>query len=160
VRETLTLSSAAAPLTYRYRLSFGAGTHAELTHAGAVAIRGADGSLLYTLAAPTIADSSTAHTPPSTGPAHYELSEEGSLLTLRLDRAWLTDPRRVFPVTVDPDVYFSEVSDCTLRSGESASTSLCGGPLYIGSGSSGTARSVLRLNLSSIPPDRPSCALA
>jgi YD repeat-containing protein len=156
VRETLSLANAAVATVYRYRLAYAPGLRPELTGSGGVAIKDISGKVAYTMAAPTVTDSSPGAQLPSTAPVHYELSGDGSQLTLVLDKSWLQDPRRVFPVQVDPDIYFSEQSDCTIASANNANTNLCGGPLYVGVNTEtpkGVLRSMLQFNLASIPRD-------
>ncbi len=156
VREILSLASAAAPTIYRYKLTYAAGLRPELTSAGGVAFKDTAGKVAYTMAPPTVTDASPGAQLPSTAPVHYELSAEGSVLSLVLDKSWLEDSRRVFPVQVDPDIYFYEQSDCSIASASSANTNRCGGPLYVGANTEtpkSVSRSMLQFNVSSIPRD-------
>jgi RHS repeat-associated protein len=157
VRETLTLANAEAPTVYRYALSLSAGLHPVLTEAGTVNIVDSSGHTVYWLAAPTVEDSSTANDGPLTTPVHYELSEDGKTLSLVVNDSWLHDPTRVFPVRIDPDIYWSGAEpDCTIRSGSSAGTSLCGQALVVGSNSATpreVSRTLFRVSVSSIPQD-------
>lgn len=71
-----------------------------------------------------------------------------------LDGRWLHDPRRVFPVRIDPDVYFTKEQDCSLVSQGYANVPLCGERLYVGADTStpkDVGRSLLHFELSSIP---------
>jgi hypothetical protein len=77
VRETLSLSNAAAPTAYRYRLSYGSTLSASLTAAGTVEFRDKAGKVIYGLAAPTVEDSAP-DAAATTAPVHYSLSEEGT----------------------------------------------------------------------------------
>jgi hypothetical protein len=91
---------------------------------------------------------------PVTKPVHYELSADGSVLTLALDKAWLNDPKRVFPVTIDPEVYFKEAPGCPISSNAHANTKECGSHLYVGPDSASpknVARSLLYFDTSSVP---------
>jgi YD repeat-containing protein len=156
VREVLSLASAASPTIYRYKLTYAAGLRPELTSAGGVAFKDTTGKVAYTMAPPTATDASLGAQLPSTAPVHYELSADGSVLSLVLDKSWLEDPRRVFPVQVDPDIYFYEQSDCSIASSSYANSNLCGGPLYVGANTEtpkSVARSMLQFNLASIPRD-------
>jgi YD repeat-containing protein len=154
VRETLTLASASAPTTYRYSLSLSDGMKASLSPGGGVAIRDASGKLVYSLATPSLADSSGKAHLPWTAPVHYELSGDGSVLSLVLDKAWLEDPARVFPVKIDPDVYFGGYQDCTIASQTYANTSLCNERLFVGTNTESpksVARALVQFDTSSIP---------
>jgi hypothetical protein len=149
VRETLTLDSASVPTVYRYALSLSAGMHAALGAAGTVVVRDSKGNTIYTLAAPTAADSKSRTSP---APVHYELSADGSVLSLVVDAKWLNNPARAFPVKIDPDVYFGAVKDCSLSSGI-PTTSLCGERLYVGYSEElkSIGRALLQFNVSSVP---------
>jgi YD repeat-containing protein len=155
VRETLTLTSASAPTTYRYALSLSSGLKASLSPGGGVAIHDAlSGKLVYSLATPSVDDSSGKAHLPWTAPVHYELSSDGSVLTLVLDKAWLDDPARVFPVKIDPDVYFGGYQDCSIASQSYANTSLCNERLFVGANTESpksVARALEQFDISSIP---------
>jgi RHS repeat-associated protein len=157
VRETLTLANANAPSEYKYSLSLSPGLHPEPTGAGTVNIVDASGRTVYQLAPPTVADSSEQAGDPLTTPVHYELSADGKTLSLVLNAAWLHDPARVFPVRIDPDIYWAgQERDCTIRSGPSAGTSLCGQALVVGSDSASprdVSRTLFRVSTASIPQD-------
>jgi len=117
VRESLSLKSADAPSVYRYTLSLSEGLRAATGSDGRIEIDGADGKAIYWIGAPTATDASPERPFPSQDPVHYELSDDGSTLTLTLDKGWLNDPKRVFPVTIDPEVYFKEAPACPIISG-------------------------------------------
>lgn len=156
VRETLTLGSASAPTTYRYKLTLSSGLRAQLAHGGGLTITNAAGKRVYWLAAPTVTDSSTSRGFRSRSPVHYELSGDGSVLSLILDSAWLKDPKRTFPVAIDPEVYYYEDEDCAIINGDLANAQECGGPLFIGADSESpqhVARTVAHFDLSCIPTD-------
>jgi YD repeat-containing protein len=154
VREVLTLASTSAPTTYTYKLSYASGLHPSLLQGGGVVFRDGSGKPTYTLAAPSVTDSSTAGQFPATTPVHYTLSSDGSILSLVLDKTWLADPKRVFPIKIDPDSYFGQAADCAIVNQGYANTSLCGGRLYVGANTETPkrlARALLRFNLTSIP---------
>ncbi len=64
------------------------------------------GATVYTITPPSASDSNPARPFPSRSAVHYELSEDGSVLSLVLDKSWLDDSHRVFPATIDPEVWF------------------------------------------------------
>jgi hypothetical protein len=155
LRETLTLTDGSSPSTYTYHLTLGRGMRALQTAGGGILVENGTGKALYRIPAPVVFDASH-RTLPQTAPAHYELSRDGKTLTLVIDPAWLQSSRRVFPVTVDPDVFFNEEEDCLIGSPASANTNLCGAPLYVGTGEGSPkeiARAMLHFDLSSIPTD-------
>src|ERR1035441_7740853 len=156
VHEVLPLADASTPSVYTYKLSYGADLHASLAAGGGVVFRDPSGKTVYMLAAPAVSDSSSVGQRPASAPIHYQLSADGSVLSLVLEKAWLSDPKRVFPVKVDPDVYYGEAADCTIASASYANTSLCSGRLYVGANSEtphSVGRALLRFELSCIPHD-------
>ncbi len=155
VRETLTLSSADAPTVFRYRLNLASGLHASLSGNGSVLVEDAQGATIYTITPPSASDADPDRPFPSRSAVHYELSEGGSVLSLVLDRSWLNDPNRLFPVTIDPEVWFSTTKDCAIISAGFANNDECGAHLYVGpdspNPSEGIARSLLYFDTSSVP---------
>ncbi len=59
----------------------------------------------------------------------------------------------MFPVRIDPDVFYGDERDCTIRSGASAKTSLCGQPLSVGSTSEYVSRALVHVETPTIPGD-------
>jgi YD repeat-containing protein len=153
VRETVTLSSDSAPSEYKYSLGLSEGMWATLNVGGGVAISDSQGHTIYTIAAPTIDDSAPGSHMPWTAPVHYELNDAGTVLTLVVDHDWLTSSARVFPVRIDPDVYFGATKDCPIVNNGLDNTELCGSPLYVGynSGANEIGRALLHYDLSSVP---------
>ncbi len=155
LKETLSLQSAAAPTTYRYRLSTTGGLSARLI-SGSVVFLDAEGHPRYVMPAPSIADSGASARPNSLD-VHYELSEDGSVLSVLIDSAWLQSPQRVFPVELDPTIEFwGDEVDCTIGSGSTyENTSLCGSVLAVGWHTSGSSigRDLLRFNLGTAIPE-------
>ncbi|HEY4811305.1 MAG TPA: DNRLRE domain-containing protein [Solirubrobacteraceae bacterium] len=155
VRETLTLSSADAPTSYRYKLSLAEGLHASMQDGGSVLIENGAGETIYTLTPPRASDANPNRPFPSSDAVHLELSADGTVLTLVLDQAWLKDPGRVFPVTIDPEVWFGVSRDCPIISSGFANKEECGSHLYVGpdtpTPSEGIARSLLYFDTSSVP---------
>ncbi len=155
VRETLTLTSAGAPTVFRYKLNLASGLHASLAANGSVLVEDSQGAVVYTLTPPSASDANPARPFPSRSAVHYELSEGGTVLSVVLDKAWLDDPSRIFPVTIDPEVWFSTTKDCSIISAGFANNDECGSHLYVGpdspNPSEGIARSLLYFNTSSVP---------
>lgn len=94
---------------------------------------------------------SAAPEPSITGGVRYEL-RDGSLgteLVVSLDRAWLEDPARVFPVVVDPTVTTSELDDTYVSSaftGSPGANNENYTQLWIGKGAYYTNRSFLHFD--------------
>jgi RHS repeat-associated protein len=155
LKETLSLSSASAPDVYRYKLATSGGLSAKLFH-GAVVFSDAAGQPRYVMPTPLIADAA-ASGPPNAHAVHYELSEDGSELSVVVDRGWLSDPSRVFPVRIDPSITTVHAyNDCLIGSEEHENTDLCGAALYDGHETTpfkSTLRSLLQFELGSIPRD-------
>jgi TGF-beta propeptide len=153
VRETLTLADASAPSEYKYALGLSEGMHATRNPGGSISILGSRGSIVYTIAAPSVSDSAGPAQLPSAAHPRYELNAAGTELTLLLDKSWLRSPARVFPVRIDPDVYFGALKDCTIANNSYENTELCGERLYIGHSteSNTTGRALIQFDLSSVP---------
>lgn len=115
LKEEITLANPLAPKLYRYQLDFSQGLAPSLQEDGSIEVKAKDGELFATLPAPTISDAGGA---PSTGAVHYTL-QEGSepgrwILAIEADEAWLSDPARVWPVTIDPSAFIFTEQDCWL----------------------------------------------
>ncbi len=107
VKESLVLQNSSAPTTWIFpfqakglsaKLDTGTGDVDFVDANGATAIRVPHGSMTDSKIDPVSND------PAWSGGVTYSLvTYQGSpALQVSLDKAWLTDPRRVFPVTVDP----------------------------------------------------------
>jgi YD repeat-containing protein len=156
VRETLSLENSSAPAVYRYKLSLSPGLKASLAPSGRVDVSDESGKVVYWMDPPTVSDSSAPRHLPSTAPLHYALSEDGSVLSLVLDRSWLEDPKRVFPVKIDPEAWFTEAEDCSIISQAQANWQECGGHLSVGADAEtpkDVSRTVLHFDLSSVPQE-------
>jgi len=115
LKEEITLDNTLAPSLYRFALDFSAGLEPSLEKDGSIKVTDANHDLFATLPAPTISDSSGA---PPTDAVHYSL-QEGSeagrwTLTVEADEAWLSDPERAWPVTIDPSAILATTEDCWL----------------------------------------------
>lgn len=105
VKETLVLASAAAPAAYHFTLAAppGLDVRAEERADGSWLFLENPGSEpLFSLAAPTVVDAAGAGR--REGAVSMTVNRVGSLflIDLVLDPVWLNDPRRQFPVYVDP----------------------------------------------------------
>jgi hypothetical protein len=155
LRETLTLSSADAPTVFNYHLSLASGLHATQQQDDTVLIENAQGQTVYTLTPPSATDANPDRPFPSKDVVRYELSGDGSTLSVILDKAWLQDPHRVFPVKIDPEAWITTSKDCPIISAGFANKDECGSPLYVGpdspTASEGIARSLLYFDTSCVP---------
>ncbi len=110
VKESMVLAAAPeeAP-EYRWVLT-APGLAVVPDDAGGFVVVDADGGVRFTIPTPIMWDSSgvSGVREPETAPVAATVEPYGDekagqwLLTLRPDQAWLTDPSRVYPVTVDP----------------------------------------------------------
>jgi len=159
VKEEITLESPLAPRLYRYELDFSQGLAPSLQEDGSIAVKDAKGDLFATLPAPTISDAS------GTSPVsavHYSLQESSEArhwtLAVEADEAWLSDPGRAWPVTIDPPAILYSDRDCTIGSvplpkgwtqcGSSGATELAAG--YV-QGESQPIRTFLHFGVGSLP---------
>lgn len=158
VKENLLLSSAQSTSTFDYRLQTSPGVTAHLASDGSISFDDGAGKTVFSIPAPVVQDAAES---PSLAPqSAYSLSgPKGSQhLTLSVDQNWLTDPARVFPVTVDPSVLALKGASTTQRdcyiASDSASTSFCGTGTTLAVGRSSTGaikRALLRFDVSSLP---------
>jgi YD repeat-containing protein len=165
LREQLTLADASARSAFTYKIRAGAGLSPTDEADGSITFRNADGAVAFRLGAPVVWDSAQPAAVSHATTLHIAAAADGDgwTLTLAVDHDWLTSPDRTFPVTVDPDVYWSDSGlrfhgaqlDCTLADGSSAATSLCADPtLRVGHDASHNYRSNLYFNVrSAIPQD-------
>jgi len=121
---------------------------------------------LWSLAAPYMFDNPSVNsgqrsqTPEGYAPVQMELTERGQAgvyqITLTADPAWLADPARVYPVTIDPSVIIRPPSaDTTLFSDAYANNNYgSSSQLVVGYSASGPwkARTLLQFDLSAVPP--------
>jgi hypothetical protein len=90
----------------------------------------------------------------STNRIRFHLSHGGNRLTLIADQRWLAEPRRAWPVVVDPSFIANGADrECFIRDGADLSTSFCGGSsVDVGTDGIQTSRTLLVWDLSSIVP--------
>ncbi|WP_193614268.1 DNRLRE domain-containing protein [Nocardioides lijunqiniae] len=141
-------------LVYTYSLDASSGITPVLTDSGSIEFRRADGETEVVMPAGFMTDSAS----PSPGLSHdvaYELEPQGAgwALTVTPSMGWLTDPARVYPVTIDPSLADKVVGrNCWLRS-STPNESNCYTPLMrAGRNVDGVAtRTVLLFDLSAVP---------
>ncbi|WP_424643464.1 LamG-like jellyroll fold domain-containing protein [Embleya sp. AB8] len=116
IKETILLNSPAAPDTWDFPLHL-AGLTPSLDENGNVVLTGASGAVQAMIPHGWMMDSAVAPASDegaTSGGVTYELlaQADGSrVLRVRLDRAWLNAPGRVYPVKVDPTVTVTPASN-------------------------------------------------
>ncbi|MGW3960810.1 PA14 domain-containing protein [Amycolatopsis sp. NPDC005003] len=118
VKETLVLKRAPERAEWRFRLST-AGLTPEAAPDGTV--RFLDGKAAAKLVMPPIEtwdSSGTADRAPALTGGRYRLERSGTqwVLTVAVDETWLRDPKRVYPVHVDPTFSFGVLDSQSYRS--------------------------------------------
>ena len=119
---------------------------------GAVEIRRADGSLAFGMPIPYVFDSAGVEgvREPSDTNGKFSLEQKGSrwVLTVSVDRGWLNDPERVYPVAVDPTL--ASVGYDSAASYKSDGTVVQGAPMRTGNPNDGGRlwRGISHFNLS------------
>jgi hypothetical protein len=116
LKEEIVLADSSQPNRYTFALDFSRGLTPAVAEDGSIRIEDSDGSLFATLPAPTIADGGGS----SADAVHYDL-QEGSevghwMLAVEADEAWLADPDRAWPVTIDPSAFIASEQDCVIGS--------------------------------------------
>ena len=117
VKEEIVLADSAQPSRYSFALDFSQGLTPRLLQDGSITVEDSEGSQFAAIPAPTISDASGA---PSADAVHYDFregSEEGQwTLDVEADEAWLNDPDRSWPVTIDPSAFLSTDQNCSIGS--------------------------------------------
>jgi large repetitive protein len=166
LRQSLILADAGAASTWTYDLSL-TGLSARLLADGSVSLVDGFGKTKVIIPAGYAYDSKTdprSGTPASTHAVTYQLKHSplGVQLVVALDPAWLHDPARVFPVTVDPD----EVADAIGYTTYAESGAGNGGDhsmddtMMIGSTDSGTTKAVSYVQFPGLGLDKSQAAVA
>ncbi len=101
VKEDILLHSRSAPASYTVTFRT-QGLAAQLQEDDTVVFRDAAGETVFTVAAPYLYDSADEFCTLVT--QTLTQTADGYVLTLTPDAAWLQDPARVYPVTLDPSV--------------------------------------------------------
>ena len=114
VKETLTLRSRSAPASFSFSLRT-SGLTARANERGGIDFVDGSGAVPFQIAPAYMRDAAGA----LSREVRLELAEErgGYALTLAADPAWLRDPRRVYPVEIDPSLTMMGAwRDCFLAS--------------------------------------------
>ena len=103
-KQDLVLHKVPESTQWRYRLGLEGGLTPAAEVDGSVALRDSAGVARLEVPAPVVWDASGAE--PTRTPVSQRLEQDGDqwLLVLSVDRGWLADSARQFPVTVDPAV--------------------------------------------------------
>jgi RHS repeat-associated protein len=165
LKESVSLDRAPASApTYSYALDVSSGLTPKLEGDGSVEIVNGDGDGVYTIPAPTMTDSSANADSGFSSAVSTQLSRDASgwTLTLSPDYTWLSDPARVYPVTIDPTVTPITINassglDCWIDQASPTtehctSTDTQNNYLYVGQDANGNSRrSLLKFDMSDIP---------
>ena len=151
LKETFTLSSAAATSTFRFALSASAGLTPRFAGNEVQLVDGA-GTQVAALPAPFMDDAAGAHS----DAVSYSLAPAASAagvwdLTVTADRSWLAAPGRAFPVVLDPTILFSASGSgasqdlaCEIRSSTPTTSSCAAASFAVGAASGSVSRAVVR----------------
>jgi RHS repeat-associated protein len=123
VKESLVLRSADVATSWLFPLDL-QGLTPRLEPDGSVSLRDASGTSRARIPGGLVRDSTfdaKAGEFTTSRKVTYELTTSGGAPALRvsIDQAWLRDPKRTFPVTVDPTTTFADSSDTYTRSDQS-----------------------------------------
>jgi RHS repeat-associated protein len=153
VKEELTLADATAPATFVYDVRTSTGLLPKASGRSLDFVGVMSGKPVLSFAPPWMSDAAGAY---STG-VSYRLSRalDGWTVAVALDRGWLSDPARVFPVTVDPTTQQVSPAQNTYLDKANPSTSYNGGTsLKFGMNSDGTNpfRTLLQFEVAGVVP--------
>lgn len=157
IKETIRLTRPPiGALTYTYTLDASPGLSPKPAADGSIELVSRAGQTLFTIPGGTMVDS--AEQPSESTDVPYSLRRTGAgwQLTVTPDRSWLTDPARVYPVSIDPSISTLPSRDCWLN--QAAPTNhYCGDPssyIRVGRQDTSTAsrrRGLVDFDVSSIP---------
>jgi len=116
VKETIVLPDASQPSSFDFELDVADGLIPSIETDGSLGVRDQDGKPFAVLPAPTVSDASASQ--PSAGPVSYSLAQTAQgkwRLTVAVDKTWLADPQRAWPVRIDPSVLIPyDTFDCSI----------------------------------------------
>ena len=100
IKESIIVNERQANYTYRFLLSLARRSTRPLQEDGSILLCSADGEAVYTVPAPYMIDAAGEVSDHVT----YTLDEveNGYILTVTADRAWIEESGRALPVTIDP----------------------------------------------------------
>jgi RHS repeat-associated protein len=157
LKESIELAGPSSPSTFRYDLQTSAGLTPSLEADGSILFRTAAGDEVAEIPAPTVEEAGSPAS--AAGVASYFVTARpggGWNLALEVQRSWLEEAGRSWPVTIDPSVLEKEGAvneGCTIRS--NAESSLCTLPTLTAGvekvgGSLVTSRAPINFNVSSL----------
>ncbi|MFL5911696.1 MAG: DNRLRE domain-containing protein [Gaiellaceae bacterium] len=163
LEQTLSLASAKAQNQFTYRLSVSGGLRPRTNADGAIDFVDSHGQPKLALNAPAMRDSAGVWSSALKMKLEHQGGDYAAVLTI--DRGWLGDPARKYPVMVDPAVIHMENKgdtrwresgadlDCQITSGSGANTNNCtGDTLNLGWDGSNNNRTLLRFDLQTMIP--------
>jgi len=165
VKEIIELAGPAQPATFSYDLKLSDGLRPSLADDGSVQFKDGD-DLVASVPPPTLEDSSPSSRLSRAARFDLHLNDDGMWrLTLIVDRDWLDDPDRVWPVRVDPSLVQINGFACTFELwkpenyapsycylGPEANTTAGAGYARLTSGVEFLTRSTMWFDISAIPP--------
>jgi hypothetical protein len=116
LQEKLVLSDASAASSYTFDLQASDGLSLRRSDDGGAQLLDAAGKTVFGLAAPFAVDARGARSPEGAVRLQIARAAQGWTMTVSVDQAWLSDPQRAFPVTVDPDVNVDPSQDSWIES--------------------------------------------
>jgi RHS repeat-associated protein len=172
LKEAIKLKGPGAPRSFRYRVRASRGLTAKTNRRGAVVFRTRSGRTVFAFAAPFMYDSThSSRGVSSRVSARLRRSVGGWKLTLAPSRKWLSSPKRLYPVVIDPTVnyvthyetrgypyntvavFYGADQDCYITGGASANTRFCGGQtLKVGYDGTAASRALLRFDVQNAIP--------
>jgi RHS repeat-associated protein len=165
VKESIVLSGPpSAGQSYAFTVKVGGGLVAEQLPGGAIVLHGTESDTpVFTIPAPYMADSKADRASPYgkvySRKVSQAMSFDAAAGTLRVtvtpDAGWLGDPKRVYPVTVDPTFVVapvpSQAQNTMIQSDDPTGNNSTSWRLSVGTTTTGDVRSLIKIPLPSIP---------
>ena len=105
IKETILINRPRDNYSFSFKLNT-EGLSPELMEDGSIELRNAEGKVIYLIPAPFMFDD----TGTESTAVSYSLTKDASdswTLTILADKDWINDEARVFPVSIDPTIYFA-----------------------------------------------------
>ncbi|MDQ4124215.1 MAG: DNRLRE domain-containing protein, partial [Actinomycetota bacterium] len=150
VKEDLVLRGPSSQRSFSFDVTASRGLRPDALQSGAIALRDKVGRIRLSMSAPFMVDAKRRVAPVRPRIARVEGAWR---LTYALDDEWLDDPRRAWPVTVDPEVYPGSPNggDCYLDASFPESSFCAANPMKVGMVGGHDHNVVMRFPLAAIP---------
>jgi hypothetical protein len=155
VKESVILHSATAGTALSFSTTVSSSITASANPVGGINLKDPSGKVLASLDAPYMFDAANNELISRAVGLSWTKTAGSITVTVTPDPKWLSDPARVFPVTIDPTVTLKPAAaDCWIADGPDQNGTACGSGsdhLRVGYNGTNLRRSLVKFDLSSVP---------